>query len=968
MNEQIETIIIVEDTKTGEIKDKRVLRAQDYPQLPEFLTAVLQVKEELRQKYPGEGYVLHEGSAEALSTLAASYSEHDIFRDALISEPIRGILAVEDINTQQIAEYQSIDIDLSNPQETFAEIQEVKKGLAQKFPGKDFRIIEGTARDLSSLLRTYPEILSDPKQVFGPDNPPIKGIPRHQLDPHRLEQESLNELIYGETERLTSFIYKLYEKFRLAHFREEELYDHICREAAQYFHADGASLFLVQYDIDKYGKLRKRIELVGAFGPWARALRPKHVRVKQPTQHELDEYESGEKIATSTSVNAYLSPFPILHSTRLSFEMEREWKKQKAKNASQVVKNPASEAVSLEIPAPANFAPASESQETIPRNETWLCNNLYNVCRNMLSVSIARREAISEGSKHCKIGLLKVENRSPHAIEGFRSTASVEGLFFKHLWELAAIRPYLQDLKEPMNKLAERIKGLMEKLASERRVEEIVDTLEPLSPLRNHASWQQYYDDNSTGREHFQRFKEWIDEQNVDIKEALKKREQIDEKVEDIFDKYTNLSKLIDRLLCFITEAETLLQNMADAKERLDELTSPTAQAEPPLIAPHGKSILAPSFFNVHNLVAALTEKSKTPEIPSNSTAHCLQEQLRQFRVSFPNAEKAVAEVDDLAAHVTQGLLNGGPSDLKLGDYFNGKATWDFNFAEAVNCLLEKLQIIAKALRESTPQGNTAWIVAEERETKNIAEAILLEGEINPQIEKVKKEKAQELEIKENDIKDEQARLLLLAEWTATAAMHAHTFDQMDCHRLSFISGHVCQVLDIHLLQQAKQRKIPIDYMALGELGLESFALDKLSVIQMLAGQIQAGLSYLVKRTLLKLNVTPPVNCEALRLERLFKDIRDALENEENQVKVEIVSVQAAYSALTQIASVIENGWTSRGNGRVLNFSPKEKPEKLTCLLDVPISDIQMHTPAWLLNISEALQQLKEVIDDEIVQ
>jgi hypothetical protein len=64
----------------------------------------------------------------------------------------------------------------------------------------------------------------------------------------------------------------------------------------------------------------------------------------------------------------------------------------------------------------------------------------------------------------------------------------------------------------------------------------------------------------------------------------------------------------------------------------------------------------------------------------------------------------------------------------------------------------------------------------------------------------------------------------------SAATMFADSFNEIDKKRLTFIASHVAQVIDNHLLQQARQRRIEIDYTAIDTLGLERFTLSLLDL------------------------------------------------------------------------------------------------------------------------------------------
>jgi hypothetical protein len=82
----------------------------------------------------------------------------------------------------------------------------------------------------------------------------------------------------------------------------------------------------------------------------------------------------------------------------------------------------------------------------------------------------------------------------------------------------------------------------------------------------------------------------------------------------------------------------------------------------------------------------------------------------------------------------------------------------------------------------------------------------------------------------------------------AAATMYSNSFDRIDETRLVYIASHIVKVLDNHLVYQAQQRGLELDYDALDVLGLEHFGLGLLDTLHSCAQRIASTVRYLHER------------------------------------------------------------------------------------------------------------------------
>lgn len=804
---------------------------------------------------------------------------------------------------------------------------------------------------------------------------------RSTSEEERLTGERLRDLVFEENERLNRLIRNLYLKFRLERYPEAELFDHICRELAQYFHTDACSLFLIRHERTQSG-LKPYLKLVGAFGPWQAELYPQKVRQKQIAQYDIENL-------SSLSTRAYHRGIPTLLPSRQDFEMIREVGKRYYKKFEKMQVTTNREDKQKQEETKQRYGEAA-------RHLVWRYTNLYYTCRNMLWIPIMRKPE----SGLTAIGLLKIENRTPRGIRGFSLPAGPRQLFFKELWGLAALKPYLIDL---------------------------CDSEDVFVPVHDNEAWRLRYQDNPLGLEYFDSLRIWLKKKEVEI-ESKTKSEQVQIR-KNIREGYINLNDKLNWLLRFLSEAEILLQNIAYAHAVLvskDQMRY-IHQGCPP----------APSFFNAHNLALAIqkakSEYKKEPQklisILSNSAVDLLKQKLKEHRIIFPEEGRAnhngtqlplIRKVmKTLVGHETL------PTDISsfLGEPLRKQLNW--NFQAAAECLLQYILDFAKTLREapvSVPRENNtnlaeARLLAEQKVACRLADEILrLGNDITKCVRLVKEEtrkwaleeflwlnKTKEVleknkgtkpcvlsenelnQLTEEFVTQENATLLLFSRWSAKAGMCAHTFDETDVYRLMFIAGHVCQVLDTNLMQQARQRRIPIGYSDIALLGIGRDSLVWLNDLKISTVRIAQTFEYKQNRDMRRqIEEVETILCEPLDLKETFHRMQDDIRVNRNKLNssVEITILRVKGVLPTDLLSdkvlpdkyptfVALKRWLK---GNVKDARNDEINKQLvkrifhrddqSIRLTIPLELIVREEPLWLLRVQETLNELEEVLQD----
>jgi len=167
-----------------------------------------------------------------------------------------------------------------------------------------------------------------------------------------------------------------------------------------------------------------------------------------------------------------------------------------------------------------------------------------------------------------------------------------------------------------------------------------------------------------------------------------------------------------------------------------------------------------------------------------------------------------------------------------------------WQFEEALNEVLKDLQYVCGALdsavlKEQDPESE---LRSEERELVEVAKAVrsVATGDTRPVDDSAGCSVPQHTKFSATGCRVARAQ--------AAATMYSDAFNRNDEERLLFIAAHVAQVLDNHLLHQARQRGLPVDYRTLGVLGLEYFGVQLLDAMQSLVGRIDRALHYLAER------------------------------------------------------------------------------------------------------------------------
>lgn len=108
----------------------------------------------------------------------------------------------------------------------------------------------------------------------------------------------------------------------------------------------------------------------------------------------------------------------------------------------------------------------------------WYQDGLHNSFRcSLMAPNLREGRPTTDLTKtpyHRRIGLIKVENCLPHGVAGFteilRPGTDQSFLFFLEEWRIAALRPYIRDLRESAR-----------------------NDQDPFYPLHNNVGWRQYF-------------------------------------------------------------------------------------------------------------------------------------------------------------------------------------------------------------------------------------------------------------------------------------------------------------------------------------------------------------------------------------------------------------------------------------------------------------------------------------------
>ena len=415
-------------------------------------------------------------------------------------------------------------------------------------------------------------------------------------------QERLSDLIFEENERLRRLIYNLYLTFRLDYLPEQQLYDDICRNVAQYFHADSCVVSLIDYHFNPFtasSPLAPHLEIKGAFGSPCRLLRPCNVRERPNHSVPLDCDDPGIELFTLTLRVPKLYPSRCLYRTGTRTNLQT------------------------------------------PAHHVWHNDNLYNTSRNIILAPLFLFDRTPDDDQLAD-GVLKVENRTPRLISAYSATAGRKDLFLSELWKLTALRPYLRAL------LADGTRP--NPAGSPTQTAQSHSTFQASSALLHAASaypdnegWRRHYNERPLGRDYF-------DQLSRQASTLLRH----DSSAGPILDRpaVRHLRLLCDdlsMLLDFVSEAEMFLQSLLRALRLAASLPPDPLEVT-----------YAPSLFNVNNLLrAAVLDSSNSGDACPDKIAAFLHGLLYAPLISTegrdstdcPDASECVAALADRTLH-----------------------------------------------------------------------------------------------------------------------------------------------------------------------------------------------------------------------------------------------------------------------------------------------------------------------------
>ncbi len=209
------------------------------------------------------------------------------------------------------------------------------------------------------------------------------------------------------------------------------------------------------------------------------------------------------------------------------------------------------------------------------RQVIWYQDGLHNSFRcSLMAPNLREGRPTTDSTKtpyHRRIGLIKVENRLPHGVAGFteilRPGTDQSFLFFLEEWRIAALRPYVRDLRESAR-----------------------NDQDPFYPLHNNVGWRQYFDDHPLGAAYFLQLLHELDQKSKSSHHATDQ----DELVQNLNKGYEEFSHWLENMVECLIRLESWVQHLGYACRLLCGL------GEAPSL---DKSI--PSLFNVYNLRAA---------------------------------------------------------------------------------------------------------------------------------------------------------------------------------------------------------------------------------------------------------------------------------------------------------------------------------------------------------------------------
>lgn len=600
------------------------------------------------------------------------------------------------------------------------------------------------------------------------------------------------QLVQHENERLTRLLRNLYQEFRLGEGDRSQLYEHICRELAQYFRADCCELYLVKQHVAESAgqKTEEVLSLVAAFGPWEAALKPRYVRRIFPTEYSLDSSNHTTRRFNDGKARVDLCRVAV-----------REHKEEGAVDVKQ------------------GGAPSYADPEW---HVVWPRDNLYNVSRNVISCPVLRHRSCGDWKPY-PIGLIKLENRRPSYSRAFEFNYEARKLFFGAYFELCSVAGYVRDLL--------------------RRLENGESQVSLFTPMHDGDGWRQHFQEHPAGRPYYDVVQNW----HRDMLPPEDKRsdtEFLKSIAGKAWEEYNGVSTKLSNILDLVAEAEVFLQALHAVLEKLRQ--KPAATDSEPRGGQSLGSAPSPSLFNLIDLVKARSRDGKHLDKvaqvihealdkacseggeeydPGDPKKSCLAFVRARSRPADPGKPQEGADKSD--------PTGGGDLWARLVKEFNSR----LNGQSVLLGLLEPagrenlaasmcrfIEDTAQAILDGRP-ATGADMVPEVLGCYQCAQDVADYVNKNPYAQK--KVGPADCEDQEKGLKQAIKRFAIIH---AKACMHAHTFDpQVDEPRLYSIQSHVSQIIDNHLMERMRDLNISFDQLEL--LGLTDSSVERLELL-----------------------------------------------------------------------------------------------------------------------------------------
>jgi hypothetical protein len=594
------------------------------------------------------------------------------------------------------------------------------------------------------------------------------------------------QLVQRENESLTRLLRNLYQEFRLGEGDRSQLYEHICRELAQYFRADCCQLYLVKQQVPELGEQRAKelqvtelLSLVAAYGPWEAALKPRFVRRIFPTEYPLE--------ADYHTTRGFHKPKACVDLCRVDY---RDGEKDAA---------------------PGRSRGASVAYSDPERHLVWPWDNLYNVSRNMISCPLLRHRSRSAWKPY-PVGLIKLENRRPFVDKAYKFNYDAGDLYFGDYFKLCSVAGYVRDLSRRLS---------------------IDDGSQAsiFAPMHDGDGWRQHFQEHPAGRPYYEVVQKWIATQEAPT-------------VQKLNEEYDYVWRRLSQILDLIVEAEIFLQALHTVLEKLGR---PRPNRKRPKLSPPGGSGRAPtpSLFNIIDLVNARTSRSKCLDEVEVILREALKPVCQETEGRFDqNTARAIC-LDFASTCCGQNGPDGsggiGNTDNTSSDGLWSKLVEEFNAPQdspsplpglleehgrmmVADAMYKFIKQVAESILDNRPSTG-AGMVPEVLSHYQCAEDVMgcvRQPPKRPKTAGVRKAADTEVCLR-NAIK-------CLAEAQARACMYAHTFERrVDEPRLYSIQSHVSQILDNHLMERMRELDISFDQLEL--LGLTDSSVEQLELL-----------------------------------------------------------------------------------------------------------------------------------------